>query len=807
MTTADLGMFWSEEPAERAGHARIRARIGGLHCSLCTGTIERALGRCAGVAQVAVSLTHEQALIEYDPQRITARRLLSTLRDLGYTISDPRKLRSYEEEEQELVREGRRFVAMLAAGLIAVAFVTQPVGIWWLLPVVVFASLLGLAFLVLRPRGPIIATVGTGGLAALCALVLFARTWPIFESLVPGFTALLAAAVVFAAGRPFLVMAAQALRRGILNQHVLLEIGAFAALSGGLVGLVIQRAHYPTAAFFAVAVMVVTYHTFSEWLSLIVKTRSSQAVKRLLALQPDTARVLTADGEEERALTDIKIGDRVRVRPGERVPVDGLIMEGHSTVDQALVTGEPLPVEKVVGDTIIGGAMNGVGTLVVRVSAIGAQSFLAQVVRHVEDARALKPGVLHLVDRVLRIYTPTVLAMSLAALLFWLVGPWLMGDHIDLQRAMFAALSVLVMGYPCAIGISVPLSIVRGAGEAADGGVIMRTGEAFQSLRLVRTVVFDKTGTLTVGQPSVQKIQALGGFDETILVAYAAAVEVASEHPLARALLDYALARDVALPSIQDFRAYPSLGVEAEIKGQRVRVGRPAFLKQGASATVDEDHLAHFEQEALTVIGVTIDGCLAGLLGVGDRVREDAFETVAALKRAGCQTVLLTGDNAKVAAAVASLVGIEEVYAEVLPGGKASLVRELQRRGKVAMVGDGINDAPALMQADVGIAMGAGTDIALEAADVIVMGDRLMGVVGARATSARSYRIMLQNVGMAVLVNGVGMPLAATGLVPPVVAMAAMALSVTAIFVNSLWGRPRLFVDAVTTVGQRPTYA
>ena len=805
--TVARAMFWSEEPAERPGFARIRARIGGLHCSLCTGTIEKALGKAPGVARVAVSLTHEQALIEYDPRQISAERLLRTLRDLGYTISDPRKLRPYEEEERELLREGRRFLAMLTAGLVVVALVAHPAGAWWILPLSVLVSLLTLSFLVLRAQGLRVALAGTAVLAALSGFVLALRAVPVFLAATPWIAGAVALGAVFGVGRPFLVMALQALRRGILNQHALLEIGAFAALAGGTIGLLVHPAHYPTGAFFAVAVMVVTYHTFSEWLSLIVKTRSSQSVKRLLELQPDMARVIGPDGEEDRPLAAVVLGDRVRIRPGERVPVDGLVIEGRSAVDQALVTGEPVPVEKMTGDAVIGGSMNGFGSLVVQVTAVGGASFLAQIVRHVEDARALKPGVLHLVDRVLRVYTPTVLAISLAALLFWIIEPLVMGARIDLERALFASLSVLVMGYPCAIGISVPLSIVRGAGEAAEDGVIMRTGEAFQTLRLITIVVFDKTGTLTMGHPAVRSVHPLQSSDEQALVALAAAVETASEHPLARAILDYALAHDVILPAIEGFRAYPGLGVEAQIAGQRVRVGRAAFLKDVALFPDVEEDMSHLEHEAMTVIGVSTGDRLVGYLTIGDAIRSDAAATVVALKRLGCRTLLATGDNRQVAAAVAAAVGIDQIHSDILPGGKAQLVRQLQAHGKVAMIGDGINDAPALMQADVGIAMGGGTDIALEAADVVIVGDRLMGVAAARATSERSYRIMLQNVSMAVLVNGIGMPVAATGLVSPVVAMAAMALSVTAIFVNSLWGRPRLFVDAVTTVGQAPAHA
>ena len=805
---ASLNQPWSEEPASRPDRARIRARIGGLHCSLCTGTIEKALGGQAGVDKVAVSLTHEQALVEYDPNVARPEALLKILRDIGYTISDPRKVRPFEEEERELVREGRRFLIATAFSLLAIALITNPMGITALaIHGVVFFSLIGLVFLVLRARGLAPAILGSGGLgiAALALMLVKEQTW--FVAAVPWLVAAMAVILVFGIGRHILVMAAQALRRGILNQHVLLETGAFAGIIGGMIGFIFSPAAYPTAAFFAVSVMVTTYHIFSEWLSLIVKTRSSQAVKQLLDLQPETARVERNGQELELPIAEVAIGDLVRIRPGERVPVDGEVASGHSAVDQSFVTGEPIPVERKRGDAVIGGSIIGNGTLLVQVRAVGEGSFLHKVIREVEDARALKPGLLHLVDRVLQVYTPTVLVIAALALVGWLAGSWIVFGEVDLERGIFAGLSVLVMGYPCAVGISAPLSIVRGAGEAAERGVLMRTGEAFQGFRLVKTIVLDKTGTLTQGKPAVLEIEAVNG-EEDELLALAAAAEASSEHPLAQAVVTAAFERGTVPPDVESFEAVPGKGIVAKIGGEEVLVGSPNFLaERGVNLAQLQARIVALEEAGRTVIAVGRGGRALGLLGLGDKLKAEAVEAVAQLRADGLQLVLLTGDNERAAHKVAREVGIDVVHAGVLPDGKAEIVRQLQVGGtRVAMVGDGINDAPALMQADVGIAMGGGTDIAIESADIIILSNRLDAVPVARHISRRSYRKMLQNVTLAFLFNGVGIPIAATGLVYPVWAMVAMAVSVTAIFFNSLWGRPQLFFDAVLSVG-RPVVA
>lgn len=792
--------YWNENV--EAHRARFRAKISGLHCSLCTGTIEKALGQMDGVKKVAVSLTHEQTLVEYDPTQIAPEQLLETLKDIGYTIYDPRKVRPFEEEEADLIREGKRLLTAISFSLVTIALIFEAQG-WWsvLVPAAVGLGFVTVAFLILRSTGLWRALLGVTVLSALFIVALVAKALSNTGLWLPWLVGFFALVVVFGLAWHILVMAYQSLRRGILNQHVLLEFGAFAGLAGGVIGLTLHPANYPTAPFFAVAVLIVNYHLFSEWLSLLVKTRSSQAVKRLLDLQPDTAAVLRDGQAHELPIAEVRVGDLVQVRPGNRLPVDGDVVSGHSSVDQSLVTGEPVPVEKGVGDTVIGGSINGLGTLVVRVTAVGDESFLQQVVRHVEDARALKPGILHLVDRILRIYAPLVITLSVLSFLGWLAGSWYITGHADLARASFAGLSVLVMGYPCAVGIAAPLSIVRGAGEAADQGIIMRTGEAFQAFRSVRSIVLDKTGTLTVGQPVVREIEGQDDADQ--LLSLAAAVESSSEHPLGQAVLKAALARGLRVPEVEDFQSVTGQGVSALVDGTRVRIGRPSSLREGGiDLGAYERRITELEAAGRTVIAVGRDHALLGIVALGDTLRADAVETVRDMKKARLIPVLVTGDNAGAANRVAAEVGIDSVYASVLPGDKAEIIRRLQRDGGVAMVGDGINDAPALMQADVGIAMGGGTDIAIESADIVITGNRLRSILVARTISRRSYRKTKQNVALAFLFNGIGIPAATTGLIYPVWAMVAMALSVSTIFVNSLWGRPQLFFEAILSVGR-----
>ncbi|WP_420810517.1 heavy metal translocating P-type ATPase [Jiangella aurantiaca] len=716
-------------------------KIGGMSCSFCTSTIRKAYSRMEGVHEVGVSLAHEEGLIRYDPALVGEDELRRTLEQVGYTYRDPAKVRSFDEEERELrTARNRLIVAGVFAGVTAVLMFLGMEPFW---AVLAHPFLMWIMF-------------------ALALETMFVTAWFVKR------------------------MAWASLRRGILNQHVLLEFGAFAGLIGGVLGLFVS-AEFPAGHFFAVAVFITTYHLLSDYASKAVRTRSSHAVRQLMSLQPETARVIRDGREVDVPVDDVMVGDAVRVRPGESIPVDGMVVDGVSAVDESLVTGESIPTEKVAGDEVIGGSINQTGTLVVEVTRVGEESFLSQVARSIEEARALRPGVLRLVDTVLKWFVPGVLVIAAGSLLVWTLGPLLFGGSPDVFRATFAALAVLVLGYPCALGMATPLAMIRGGGQAASQGILMRSGEAFQIMGEIGTVVFDKTGTITRGRPAVRRVIAMDGFREAEVLTIATAAEAASEHPLARAVEDAAEQRGIDVARADGFQSHSGRGIEATVAGAPVLVGKLGFLaERGVDVSAAASHQRELEGQGLTVVGVARDGRLLGLVGIGDEVKPDAAATIGRLRQAGITAVMITGDNRRTAEAVAAEVGIDRVLPEVLPADKADEVRRLQREGRrVAMVGDGINDAPALSQADVGFAIGAGTDIAIESADIVVLSDRLGAVADAREIGIRSYAKTKQNLALAFAFNGIGVPAAATGLVHPIWAMAAMVASVTTVLTNS----------------------
>ncbi len=719
----------------------LQLHIGGMACSFCAQSIDKALGRREGVEKVNVSLAHERVLIQYDADQIQEPDLKQVLKDLGYTIRDPDKVKAFEEQQQELETHRKRL--FVASGL----------------------TLLALGVMILMWSG-IMAWWHSYATLLLALITMFGPGWYIKKK------------------------AWQSLRRRILNQHVLLEFGAFSGLAGGFAGMF--NPVFPAVEFFGVSVFITTYHILSGWASNKVRARASQAVRKLLNLQPDTARKINEDGsEQEVELDSLSLGDRVRIRPGESIPVDGKIIEGRSGVDESAVTGESIPVEKSTGDKVVGGAINQTGTLLIKVTALGEDSFLQQVAHHIEEARAMKPGIIQLVDKVLKYYVPGVVGFAILSLLIWTLGLWLITGQTNLPRAIFAMLDVFVLGYPCALGMATPLAMIRGGGMAADRGILMRSGEAFQIMKDIDTVVLDKTGTLTIGKPEVVDLFTTGHIDQPEFLKFAGAAEQHSEHPLAQAVVQYAKKEIGEFPEAKEFESTTGKGIEAIIDQKTILLGSIGFLEeQGVDAGRGSDWRSGHENKGHTVIGMATDGKFAGLIALADTLKADAKETVNILKEQNRELVLLTGDNEDTARAIAREVGIGQIEARVQPDKKATHIRKIQEQGRrVVMVGDGINDAPALTQADVGIAIGTGTDIAIESADMILMGERLYALVETFEIGEHSFRKTKQNLILAFSFNGIGVPLATTGLIYPVWAMVAMVASVTAVLANSFAGR------------------
>lgn len=759
---ADQDWLTTRPRTDEQGNARVQVKLGRLHCSFCASTIEKAVRRLDGVQAATVSLAHEEGLVTYRPEWVSAARIVDTIRRVGFSVRDPRKVAGYEAEEAELVGERNRFLVALGATAGTLVLMTLR---WTDHPLTVEVA--GAQWLV----GP----------------------WIILG---------LALATMLVVARPILVMAYQSARRGILNQHVLLEAGAFGGLTGGLLGLFVAPSVFPAGEFLSVAVLITTYHLLSGYAAALVRARSSRSVRALLDLQPDTARVMRDGGDVEVPVAEVAVGERVRVGPGQRVPLDGRVVAGRSAVDESMVSGEPIPAEKRAGDEVIGGSVNQTGALTVKVTRTGEDSFLAQVARHIEEARALKPGIIALVDRILAVYVPAVLGFAVLAVAVWTLGAWAVTGQAAPSRAVFAALAVLVMGYPCALGMATPLAVIRGGGMAAERGILMRSAEAFQVVGRIDRAALDKTGTLTVGRPTVVSVAPAAGVDGDHLLVVAAAAESSSEHPLGRALVDAVAGRNLPFAAAEDFDAVTGRGVTATVSGSAVRVGRPHWAVGPDELSELAEQRERMGSAAQTVVAVSRAGRLLGLIGIADEVKPDAAEAVARLRAAGIQPVMLTGDNTRTATAVATKVGISEVRAGLLPQDKVAAIRGLQSDGhRVLMVGDGINDAPALTQADLGIAIGAGTDIAIESSDVVLVGTRLTGVADARDIGVKSYRKTKQNLTVALAFNGIGVPLAVTGLIGPLWAMIAMVASVSAVLANSFGTRIR--ASSVVDLGRR----
>ncbi len=740
--------------------AEARFGVVGMTCAACSGRIEKALARRPGVLEARVNLATEAAYVRYLPEMTGPEALFEAVRGAGYEVvveaSEEAAVDAADAARAEEARRSRRRV-LLAVGL------TAP--------------------LLLLEMGPMLIPGLHEALMSLAPvqtlrLVMFA----------------LATLVQFGPGRKFYRNGWLAARQGSPDMNTLVALGTSAAYGYSLVATFAPGLLPPDAnhVYYEAAAVIITLVLLGKHLEQRARSKTNASMKALLGLRPATARLVRADGAEvEIPVAQAAAGDLLRVRPGERLPVDGVVVEGGSYVDESMLTGEPEPVRREPGDEVTGGSINGAGSFDFRATRVGGQTVLAQIIRIVEAAQASRPPIQAFADRVVAVFVPVVL--GIAALTF---GVWLLfGPEPALPLALVSAVSVLIIACPCAMGLATPTSIMVGSGQAALQGVLFRTGESLQALAEVGVVVFDKTGTLTEGRPTLADLATAEGVSEEQALAWLAGVEARSEHPIAAALLEAARRRGIEPPEATGFEAAPGFGVTAAVGGVRVAAGAPRYMQRlGVHDARLEAAAEAFARKGATPVLLAADGRLAAALGVRDLPKPGAAEVVALLRRGGIGAAMLTGDNAAAARAVAAELGIDEVHADMLPGGKAEVIAAMQAGGRrVAFVGDGINDAPALAQADVGLAIGAGTDVAVETADVVLMSADLHALERAVRWSRAILRNIKQNLFWALFYNTALIPVAAGALYPwtgallsPMLAAGAMGLSSLFVLGNAM---------------------
>ncbi len=723
--------------------------VEGMTCASCVARVEKTLKKMEGVENASVNLATEKATVRFDPARVSVDALRDAVADAGYTLRLPVAPTGSAPGKSE--REDSPRDTLLRDLLISITLT---------IPVMV--------------------------LGMLSMTDWYSEHIPLSHSDTTIIEFLLTTPILFGPGRRFFRGFIAALKHGTADMNTLVAVGTGAAyLYSSVVSLFPDwlGLRHSGDVYFDTAATITTLILFGKFLEANAKRKASSAIRQLASLQPRTAHVLRNDSPHDVPVEQIIPGDTLLIRPGEAFPVDGDVIAGSTAVNEALLTGESMPVEKKPGDSVIGGTVNTTGSITMRANAVGADTVLAHIVQLVEDAQASKAPVQALADKVAAVFVPAVVTIAVGTF----VG-WFFFANAGFTASMMNFIAVLIIACPCALGLATPTAIMVGTGTAARHGIFIRNIQSLERAREITVVLFDKTGTLTEGSPRVTEIAPVEPFDRASLLTAAASLELASEHPLAKAIVQEARFTGVALSNPADVLATPGGGITGYVDGRTVIAGTPAFLAANglsdASNTSRWDGmLAHGD----TVLLVAIDGRLGGAIAIADRLKDGAARAVARLKDAGVSVAMISGDNRQTASVVARAAGIEEVFAEVPPGGKAAKVKSLQNDGAiVAMVGDGINDAPALAQADVGIAMGKGTAIAAEAADITLMRDDLAGVHEAFSLSRKTLRIIRQNLFWAFIYNMVGIPLAALGLLNPMIGAIAMAFSSVSVVSNSL---------------------
>lgn len=739
-------------------------QIEGMHCTNCANAVDKQLQAIEGVTSAVVNYATESAVVQYD-RDIAFDEFESAIKNAGYSVlkDQPDSISKAEQSEQ---REANK-LSKAKKDMIWSWGATIPMLIW-MLPM----WITGYMFL--------------GMLGMEIGMIL------------------LSSFVIFVPGRETLVSALRSSKNLNPNMDVLIAIGSFAALSTGFITLLHALGYGPQFHSFAmIAGMIMAFHLTGRYIETKAKGSASQAIRQLLTLEAKEASVLRGGAEIKIPVQELRIGDIMLVRPGEKIPTDGEVIEGESSVDESIATGESMPVDKQTGDMVIGATINSTGVLRVKASKVGSDTFLSQIIRMVEEAQGTKIPIQEFADRVTAVFVPIVLVLAGLTLASWLIFPeffkeivfwasdfipWIDTTWSNTSLAFYATIAVLVIACPCALGLATPTALMVGSGLGATNGILIRKGEAIQLMKDVDTIVLDKTGTITKGKPEVTDIFVIKNTSSDEVLRYAASVEDNSEHPLARAIVDAAFDKKLELIKTTSFNSTTGKGVNASVEGVEVSIGTPA-LHQSNGVEISDLFLSkkeELEAQAKTVVIVSIDNTIAGLIAIADEVKDDSKEAISKLKSQGLKVVMLTGDNTRTGQAIGKKVGVDEVIAEVLPDQKSAVIQRLQMEGRVVtMVGDGINDAPALTQANIGIAMGTGTDVAIESGDIVLAKGSLSGLLRAINLSKETFKKIKQNLFWAFFYNLIMIPLAILGFLHPLLAEIAMAFSSINVVLNS----------------------
>ncbi|AMQ06395.1 heavy metal translocating P-type ATPase [Sporosarcina sp. FSL K6-1540] len=719
--------------------------ISGMTCAACATKIEKRIGKMDGVSNASVNFALETIAVEYDSKQVETTEMITAVKKMGYELIPKQDSKDkMDHKEQEIKKQEKKFIISL--------ILTIPL-LWTMVAHFEFLSFIYMPHILMNP-------------------------WLQLAFATP---------VQFIIGAQFYKGAFNSLRNKSANMDVLVALGTSAAyfyslylsiewMNNGKVG--------SPELYFEASAVIITLIVLGKLFEVRAKGKTSQAIQKLLGLQAKTARVLRGSVEMELPIEEVIVGDTILVKPGERIPVDGEIIEGRSAIDESMITGESIPVDKVAGDKVIGATINKNGSLQITATKVGKDTALAQIVKVVEEAQGSKAEIQRLADKISGIFVPVVVVIAVATFLIWffIVTPG------DFRSALIPTISILVIACPCALGLATPTSIMAGSGRAAEMGLLFKGGEHLENTRSIDTVVLDKTGTVTKGQPALTDITVTAGFTEDEVLQLVATAENQSEHPLAQAIVLGVKEKGLSLLDVSDFEALPGYGIRANVSGKEVLVGTRKLMNDYKIAISDSNAaMEKFESEGKTAMLIAVNHKLAGIVAVADTVKETSKEAIARMQALGLEVIMLTGDNQRTAEAIARQVGLSHVIAEVLPEQKSDEIKKLQDQGKkVAMVGDGINDAPALAMANIGMAVGTGTDIAIEAADITLMRGDLNSVADAIIMSRKTMRNIKQNLFFAFFYNTIGIPIAAIGLLAPWVAGAAMAFSSVSVVLNAL---------------------